>query len=263
MANSGYFSNGMPYNRFGHGPSPMVIIQGLIFENKPQSSLTYRMYEFLKENFEVYAVLRKPGMPHGYTLKDMAGDYAAMIRDEFGDPIDVIGVSTGGSIVQHLAVDYPDLIRRLVIHSSAYQLNDEAKKLQLEISDLAQLRKWRQAYSLLIGSIFPKSGLKSILSKPIIWLGSLIMSFDVPDDPTDLIVTIEAEDKFNFESQLYRIDVPTLVIGGDQDPFYSKELFRETAEGIPNARLILYEGMGHPASGKKFLQDVNDFLQEG
>jgi len=49
----------------------------------------------------VYVVLRKPGLPLGYGLKEMADDYATTIRDEFGEPVDVIGVSTGGSIVQH------------------------------------------------------------------------------------------------------------------------------------------------------------------
>jgi hypothetical protein len=40
-------------------------------------------------------------------------------------------------------------------------------------------------------------------------------------------------------------------------------LFRETAAGIPNARLVLYKGMGHPASGKQFGRDVLAFLLEG
>jgi hypothetical protein len=31
--------------------------------------------------------------------------------------------------------------------------------------------------------------------------------------------------------------------------------------GIPNARLILYPGMGHPASGKQFERDVLAFLR--
>ena len=86
--------------------------------------------------------------------------------------------------------------------------------------------------------------------------------FQHPDDPTDLVVTVAAEDQFNFKDQLTQIAAPTLVVAGDQDPFYSEDLFRETAEGIPNARLILYEGMGHPASGKQFQRDVLDFLKE-
>jgi pimeloyl-ACP methyl ester carboxylesterase len=63
--------------------------------------------------------------------------------------------------------------------------------------------------------------------------------------------------------RLGEIAAPTLVIGGEEDPFYSPELFRETAAGIPNARLVLYPGMGHPASGPKFRQEVLAFLIGG
>jgi len=33
QAKAGYFRSGLPYNRFGHGPRPLVIFQGLMFEN--------------------------------------------------------------------------------------------------------------------------------------------------------------------------------------------------------------------------------------
>ncbi|WP_428579261.1 hypothetical protein [Sphaerochaeta sp.] len=47
------------------------------------------------------------------------------------------------------------------------------------------------------------------------------------------------------------------------DYFYSPELFRETAAGIPNARLCLYAHMARPAGGKRFREDVLQFLREG
>jgi hypothetical protein len=68
-----------------------VIFQGLMFENKPQSGLVNRTYNFLGKDYTAASVLRKPGMPQGYTMGDMANDYATMIRDEFGGPVDVNG----------------------------------------------------------------------------------------------------------------------------------------------------------------------------
>ncbi len=50
------------------------------------------------------------------------------------------------------------------------------------------------------------------------------------------------------------------MIAGAEDPFYTEALFRETAAGIPGARLVLYPGMGHPAHGKRFARDVLAFL---
>jgi pimeloyl-ACP methyl ester carboxylesterase len=263
-ANAGYFKSGIPYCRVGEGPRPLVIFQGLLFENKPPPAMLAREYRFLEDDYTIYMTLRKPGLPHGYTMKNMADDYAVMIQEEFGGPVDVIGVSTGGSIVQHFAADHPDLVRRLVIHSSAYVLSEAAKSLQLQVGSLAQERKWVKAYALIIGAIFPQTGIKRALSRPVVWLASLLMGgLGAPKDPTDLVVTVEAEDRHNFKDRLGEITAPTLVVAGDKDPFYTEALFRETAEGIPHARLILYKGMGHPAAGKQFEQDVLSFLREG
>ena len=266
---AGYFRSGLPYNRFGHGSRNLVVFQGLLFENEPLSGLMVRFflrtYKFLEEDYTTYIVTRKPGLPDGYSMQNMADDYAEMIKEEFGGPVDVMGVSTGGSIVQHFAADHPELVRKLVVHSSAYTLSDEAKCTQMRVGHLARQRKWRAAYATLMGLSLPKRGIMGYLAKPLIWLVSLFggMFFGAPEDPSDLVVTIEAEDKHNFKDRLSEITAPTLVIAGDKDPFYSETLFRETAEGIPNARLILYKGMGHPASGKQFSRDVLTFLKEG
>lgn len=265
---AGYFRSGLPYNRFGQGPHIIVVFQGLLFENKPLTGLPAffmtRIYRFLKAEYRTYIMTRKPGLPDGYSMQNMADDYAEMIREEFGGPVDVVGVSTGGSIAQHFAADHPDLVRRLVLHSSAFTLSDEAKSVQMRVGHLARQGQWRAAYATMMGLSRPKRGVMRCLAKPTIWLGSLLGELlDAPEDPSDLVTTIEAEDKHDFKDRLTQITAPTLVVAGDKDPFYSETLFRETAEGIPNARLILYKGMGHPASGKQFSRDVLAFLKEG
>jgi len=256
---AGYFRNGLPYNRIGAGPRTLVIFQGLVFENKPlPASMTWlysRYYKYLEKDFTTYIVLRKPGLPADYSLQNMADDYAAMIQEEFGKPVDIIGVSTGGSIAHYFAADHPDLVRKLVIHSSAYKLSDLTRNIQKRVGDLARQRQWRAAYAAMLSPTrYPR---------PVIWIGSFLASmFGAPEDPSDVVVTIETEDRFNFKDRLHEITATTLVVAGEEDPFYSPTLFRETAAGIPNARLILYPGMGHPASGKQFRRDVLAFLRE-
>jgi pimeloyl-ACP methyl ester carboxylesterase len=256
---AGYFRSGLPYNRLGRGLRPLVVVQGLVFENKPQPGLATAMYRFLGQDYTVFSVARKPGLPTGYTLADMAADYAAMIREEFGGPVDVIGVSTGGSIVQPLAADHPDVVRRMVIHSSAHHLSDTARAAQLEVARLAGQRRWREAWATLLGFMLGPGP----LARAQTWIASLLLSFSKPADPSDLVITILAEDQFSYREQLARIAAPTLVVAGERDPFYSPTLLEETAAGIPDARLIVYPGMGHPAAGRQFKQDVLAFLREG
>ena len=53
IPSAGYFSSGQPFNRFGHGPRNLVILQGLLFENKPLPGLMGHMfpgmYRFLED----------------------------------------------------------------------------------------------------------------------------------------------------------------------------------------------------------------------
>ena len=207
---------------------------------------------------------RKPGLPRGYWLQDMADDYATMIREEFGEPIDVIGLSTGGSLCQHLAADHLDLVRRLVIHSSAYTLGAVGKRVQVLVAHHARRRDWQAAYATMFALMLPDSGAMRVVGRPAVWLGTLLAgALAAPKSPSDLVVTIGAEDTHDFRDRLAEITAPTLVVGGNMDPFYSEALFRDTASGIPGARLIVYPGVGHPASGRQFGRDVLAFLREG
>jgi pimeloyl-ACP methyl ester carboxylesterase len=260
---TGFFRSGLPYSRSGSGPRTLVIFEGLGFENKPMPSrMAAGLYGFLEQDYTTYRVTRKPGLPSGYSMQNMADDYAAMIQEEFGGPVDVIGASTGGSIVQHFAADHPDLVRRLVLHSSAHTLGEAGKAVQWRIGELARQGHRREASTTMLGMILPPAGIKRSVGKLAVWIAGFMLALILPKDLSDLVITIEAEDRHHFKDRLSEITAPTLVVAGDKDPFYSVTLFRETAEGIPHARLILYQGMGHPASGKHFRQDVLAFLKE-
>jgi pimeloyl-ACP methyl ester carboxylesterase len=85
-----------------------------------------------------------------------------------------------------------------------------------------------------------------------------------PEDPSDMLVVIDAEDHFDAAPQLHRITAPTLVVAGDRDRNYTPELFWETAEGIPGARLRLYRGKGHASisslTHKPAVREILGFL---
>lgn len=60
-----------------------------------------------------------------------------------------------------------------------------------------------------------------------------------------VLATIAAEDAFDAEPRLGEVTAPTLVLGGTDDPFYSEDLFRRTADGIPHGQVHLFPGKGH------------------
>ena len=260
---TGYFKNGLPYTRIGSGPRDLVIFDGLDFRHRPPSGLMLRIISSslkrLAKDFTVYYVSRKPDLPKGYSMRDMSEDYATMIRDELAGPVDIMGISTGGPIAQHFAVDHPDLVHRLVLAMTGYRLSEGGKQLQRLLGELVRKGNWRAAAATMASGMMP-GGVKRLLFKSLFWLfGKRV--FGAPSNPSDGLVELEAEDKHNFKERLAEIKMPTLVIGGEEDFFYP---IRETAAGIPSAKLILYEGVGHGAMMKRqFSEDVTAFLTEG
>jgi hypothetical protein len=59
--------------------------------------------------------------------------------------------------------------------------------------------------------------------------------------------------------------MPTLVIGGTKDVFYPPDVLEETASGVVDGRVHLFEGWGHlRASASKATTNVMlGFLLEG
>jgi hypothetical protein len=104
----GTLHGGLPYLAVGDGP-PLVVFSGLTAEHANPTGLARRFQvqtlKPLARHFTVYAVNRRPGLPAGATIADLAGHYAEAIAHEFGGPVCVEGLSTGGSIAQQFAID--------------------------------------------------------------------------------------------------------------------------------------------------------------
>ena len=256
---TGYSSNNLPYMKMGDSSRILVVFEGLNFNHKPPAGMALRMnsmmFKVIAQDYSVYLVGRKPGLPEGCTMRDMSNDYAEMIRHDIGSIVDIAGVSTGGPIAQWFAVDHPELIRKLVLVSTGYRLSDFGKQVQLKMLTAARTGS-RRATAAAMSGLISKGLTKKLLSALFRLMGPVIYDRDMSYG----IAELDAEDKFNFKEWLPEIKVPTLVIGGAEDPLY---LIRETAKGIPGARLILYEKAGHTAMMKKdFQMDILNFLNE-
>ena len=218
--------------------------------------MTYGYLSGLTNDYRIYIVTRRPGLPPGYSLRDMADDYATMINDELGGAVDVIGVSTGGGIAQYLAIDHPDLVGHLVLVMTGFRLSEEARELQREVANLVRRGKRQAAYALLATAIIRKG----IARYPFRWFMRLMGPLMIPGDPWDGIVEIEADDRYDLGDQMDKIMADTLVIGGEEDFFYD---IRETAGRIPSARLVLYPNLGHNAMfvrSRQFGEEITTFL---
>jgi len=161
-AKTGYSNNGLPYVRMGNSSRNLVIFGGgPDFEHKPPSGFMLRMYtssfKLLAKDYTVYLVSRRSGLPADYSTRNMSNDYATMIKEELGGPVDIMGLSSGGPIAHHFAVDHPDLVRHLILAETGYSLSKKGKEWTRRFGDLARQVKWRTAATSIIPLMYPSN----------------------------------------------------------------------------------------------------------
>jgi pimeloyl-ACP methyl ester carboxylesterase len=88
-------------------------------------------------------------------MSDIAGHLASAIERDLGQPVFLEGSSTGGSVVLQLAVDRPDLVRRLVVVAAAYRLGPRGRELQAEMARLIRAGEPREAWASAMTAMLP------------------------------------------------------------------------------------------------------------
>jgi len=227
----------------GSGP-PLVSLAGLAPEAGVSAGSLRRMHEsairpWVPER-EVFYLNRRPGLPRGMTMAELAAEHAEALRETFDEPVDVLGASTGGSIAQQLAAEHPDVVRRLALVSTACRLGPGAKLLQRQMAARVRAGALRQAAAVMAGAVPPPAF--RLPAACLAWL--LAPRLFSESGWQDMATTIEAEDEFDL-ARLPSVRAPTLLVGGGRDRFYDAELFEQTARVIPECVLKMHPERGH------------------
>ena len=126
----GFLHDDAPYLKIGQGP-PLVMVPGVTPEHDVPRGWQRRMAlasaRPFARDFTVYVINRKRGLQPGESMSNVVGHLANAIEHDLGQPVFLQGTSTGGSVALQLAVERPDLVRRLVVVSAAYRLGPRGR----------------------------------------------------------------------------------------------------------------------------------------
>jgi pimeloyl-ACP methyl ester carboxylesterase len=147
---SGFSSNDVPYAKLSSKGTILVVFTGSELEHQPPTKTAQQGYYIglkrLTQQYSIYLSSRKQNLPHGYTAEDMSNDYAEMIYKDIGQPVHIMGMSSGGSSAMHLAADHPTLVNKLVLAMTGYHLNPNGKMVAEIWRDLALKEDWQALY---------------------------------------------------------------------------------------------------------------------
>jgi pimeloyl-ACP methyl ester carboxylesterase len=256
----------LPYLGMGSGRA-LLFVAGLSPQAGVEAAGSARMSaSFLKpfaKRRRAIFVNRRTGLARGMSMAELAQEHADAIRSLGEGPLEVVGISTGGSIAQQLAADHPDVVDRLLLLSTACRLGPEGRALQRRVAARIRRGARRQALAVMVAGIVPpRRG--QIAAAVLAWLaGPRLLAGG--DDLADMAATIEAEDAFDLAACPSAIRAPTVILAGSADRFYSPELFAETARLIPGSRLRVFEGRGHVTAARhpEWSREIERFIAAG
>jgi len=252
----------MDYIRFGSGQRTLVMLPGLgdgLRSMKGTALPMAFMYREFCKDFTVYAFSRKNELPEGYTTRDMAKDQAEAMAQLGIEKADIFGVSMGGMIAQHLAIDYPEKVNKLILTVTSARPNPI---LTESIDEWVALAKRGDHAG------FMDSNLQRIYSDGYYrrnkWLAPIVGKLTKPKTYDRFFVQANACLTHDAYESLHKIKAPTLVVGGEQDKALGGDPSKEIATRIPGAQLRMYEQWGHGLyeEAKDFNQVIVDFLCE-
>ncbi|HTB69663.1 MAG TPA: alpha/beta hydrolase [Solirubrobacteraceae bacterium] len=182
-----------------------------------------------------------------YTLAEMAGDAAGLLRELRLSPAHVIGASMGGMIAQTLAARHPKLVSSLTsIMSNTGALTNGQPALRLYPFLLRRRPVGMDEYVAHFARMFAAIGSTGLPRDPEEIRALAGISYERDHDAAgpgrQLAAIIASGDRTR---ELRKIVAPTLVIHGTADPLVHPSGGRATAKAIRGAKLMNIEGMGH------------------
>jgi len=219
--------------------------------------------EFINWNFRVLAPdtrgFGKSSYPGGSVrIADLSGDVVALLHHLKVETTYTIGISMGGTLALQIALEYPQLVKKLVLVNTFASLRPDRLSvwfyfaLRFIMVHTVGLPAQAKAVSERIFPAPDQTPLRMVLQQQI-----------CQASPEGYRAAMRALGLFNISSRLGEIHCPTLVVTGENDSTVPPKNQAVLVKHISSARQIVIPGAGHAVSVEKpelFNRILIDFL---
>ena len=206
----------------------------------------------------------KPDMEYSTDL--FADDIAALLKTLDIDRTHIFGISVGGMIAQKVALNYPEMVDRLVLGCTMPNFfhlppaTEDSERLQT-----TQLVPPEESVDIMMHLFLSE---KFFTASPDLTaeLKEVMLTEKLEQGEEPFLLQLGAAMGHDTLDQVKSIAAPTLVIAGDLDPMAPIENARFLAEQIPDSTLVEFPGVRHAFWVEKFEESskiITDFLLNG
>jgi non-heme chloroperoxidase len=194
-----------------------------------------------------------------YTPEDFAADVDAFMEAVGIEKATLVGASTGALFAQRAALSYPRRVDRLVLIGAQTPANEAVTGLVEEMRALEDpvppgfVREFQEST---IYQPVPQEFLDTVVSE------SLKLPARVWRDYMEgAVLSIDHD----YVLELRKIEAPTLMLWGEQDPLFPREEQERLAAAIPGASLKVYPETGHAVHWDRpewVVRDLEEFMTD-
>jgi len=236
----------------GSGDEVIIFVHGL---GESHETWKEQIPFFKNLNFKVIALdLRGHGLSEipkkKIEMEDFAEDVLAVLRNEGVEKANFVGYSMGALVVLETYKKNPSLFKKLVLEAFVPQYPPAQTEVLINMSmdeiasQVAEYAVWREAPKEL------KEDIYRIISRT---------------NKEVYIESAEAATSKAYDSVLYDIEQPTMLIYGQYDFICPPEIGEQVKEKIRNCKFVVFENIGHMPhreNSEKFNTIVKEFLLE-
>ncbi|TDE07024.1 alpha/beta fold hydrolase [Flavobacterium sandaracinum] len=255
---------------YGQG-KPVILIHGWPLSNEMWE---YQIDTLVQNNFRVIAYDRrgfgKSSQPwDGYDYDTLADDLATIIKHLDLEQAALVGFSMGGGeVVRYFSRHAGKGVSKAVLIASItpFQLQTDSNPNgvpQEKYDGMAeQIKADRIGFLDSFGkTFFGVSSISKPISTPLLDYYRMLCSFASPRATLECAKSFSSTD---FRSEMASVNVPTMIIHGDEDKTVNIEITSEVAAKlIPNNKFIIYQGAPHGlfyTEKDKLNKDLIEFL---
>ena len=233
------------YERSGAG-DPLLLIMGM---SGTHLSWGEPFLETLRRDFDVViydhrGIGNSSPAPAGYSIADLADDAAGLLDALGWERADVVGISMGGMVAQELALRHPERVRTLTLGctfaggaGASLTSPEVLGRLQQSWATGDREQALRTAWEVNVSRRF--AGEQDQFAE------FRRLAIELPASLPAIMAQMQAIGGHDTSARLGQIAAPTLVIHGTEDEMLPVANAKLIAEGIPDARLEIFDGVGH------------------
>jgi len=175
-----------------------------------------------------------------YTMELLTEDFVSLLDALKIDRVHFVGLSMGGMIAQSVGVRHADRLHSLCLCDTSASYPQEAQPVWRERIETAK----KSGMGSLVEATMERWFTPSYLRQNPPMLGVIRSEF-VKTRPEGFIGCCEAIRRFDLLSQLPKIDTPTLILVGEDDPGTPVSTAREIHQKIAGSILTVLPGARH------------------